>query len=90
MKMSFKRIALIQCAIVLIACAFGWLYVANRFIHTPVQPHEEYYTHSWEFQMIVGAIHFVGISAITALVILVEYLLVRSSRARKASAQRLS
>ena len=69
---KFKMIAVIQVLAVSALFIFWWLIRTASYVKAPLGPHNEYYAHNWAFQLIVGAVYYVPLLALTVGVIILE------------------
>jgi hypothetical protein len=70
--LNFKAVAVIQVLAVSGLFISWWLIRTASYVKAPLGPHDEYYPHNWGFQLIVGALYYVPLLALTAGVIILE------------------
>lgn len=71
-RFNFKAIAVVQVIAVSGVFISWWLIRTASYLRAPIGPHDEYYPHNWGFQLIVGAVYYVPLLALTAGVIVLE------------------
>jgi hypothetical protein len=70
--LNFKVLAVIQVLAVSGVFISWWLIRTAAYVKAPLGPHDEYYPHNWGFQLIVGALYYVPLLALTAGIIILE------------------
>jgi hypothetical protein len=71
-RIKFKVIAVMQVLAVSGVFISWWLIRTTSYLKAPLGPYDEYYPHNWGFQLIVGALYYVPLLALTAGVIVLE------------------
>jgi hypothetical protein len=71
-RIKFKAIAVIQILAVSGVFISWWLIRTASYVKAPLGLRAEYYPHNWGFQLIVGALYYVPLLALTAGLIILE------------------
>ena len=81
------KVAVISQYAILVVGFILWFYIrTSAFMRGPVP--NEYYTHSWGFQMLVGSLYLAGALVLLTFIVCVEVGLIDLYRAVKARARR--
>jgi hypothetical protein len=71
-RIKFRVIAVIQVLAVSGVFISWWLIRTASYVKAPLGPYDEYYPHNWGFQLLVGALYYAPLLALTAGVIVLE------------------